>query len=63
MEQRLVQSEKIRLWKPWTKSTGAKTIAGKAISSRNAYKGGARGKIRQLSKILKEQSFVIYSLK
>ena len=31
---------KIRLWKPWLQSTGAKTAEGKARSSRNAYKHG-----------------------
>lgn len=63
MEQRLVQSEKIRLWQPWTKSTGAKTLEGKAISSRNAHKGGTRAKLRLLSKILNEQRKVISTLK
>ncbi|MDE0925786.1 MAG: hypothetical protein OR997_01670 [Methylophilaceae bacterium] len=32
--QRKVQSEKIRQWQPWESSTGAKTVEGKAKSSR-----------------------------
>ena len=54
-EERLKQSQLIQSWKPWDKSTGAKTIEGKAISSRNAYKGGFRVSLRALSFILKEQ--------
>jgi len=33
------QAELIRTWRPWEKSTGPKTKAGKAKVSRNAYKG------------------------
>ncbi len=31
----------IQHWKPWEKSTGPKTQAGKAVSSRNSLKHGA----------------------
>ena len=41
-ERRLKQSEVIRNWKPWEKSTGAKTAEGKEKSKMNAYKHGAR---------------------
>ena len=54
-EERARQSELIQNWKPWDKSTGAKTIEGKVVSSRNAYKGGFRVSLRALSFILKEQ--------
>ena len=54
-EERARQSELIQRWKPWDKSTGAKTIEGKAMSSRNAYKGAFRASLRALSSILKEQ--------
>lgn len=53
-EQRARQSELIRQWQPWEKSTGVKTPAGKAISSRNAYKGGWRRRLRELSKDVNE---------
>ncbi|TAM89000.1 MAG: hypothetical protein EPN41_04725 [Candidimonas sp.] len=53
LEQRREQAEKIKRWKPWTRSTGAKTAQGKATSSRNAYKGGVRQKLRELRKELR----------
>jgi hypothetical protein len=59
-ERRLKQQKAIHRWKPWTKSTGAKTAIGKAISSKNAIKAGDSREIRQLiknlNKLLKEQS-------
>ena len=39
-ERRLRQSQLIQQWKPWAKSTGAKTPKGKAISKMNARKFG-----------------------
>ena len=54
-EQRAQQSQKIRQWQPWNKSTGARTPEGKARASRNAYKGGNRGLMRQLMALLREQ--------
>ena len=53
-EERLKQSQLIQNWKPWDKSTGAKTIEGKAISSRNAYKGGSRLLMRAVASVLKD---------
>lgn len=38
-ERRARQAVNIRATQPWTKSTGPKTPEGKAVSSRNAYKG------------------------
>ena len=49
-ERRAQQSLKIRQWQPWTRSTGARTPEGKAASSRNAYRGGLRQQLRELSK-------------
>lgn len=37
-ERKAKQSELIRQWKPWDKSTGAKTVEGKAIVAKNAVK-------------------------
>lgn len=54
-EQRAQQSEKIKQWKPWEKSTGAKTFEGKAISSRNAFKGGIRAMLREIAVFFREQ--------
>lgn len=53
-ERRARQAELIRNWKPWKRSTGPQTIAGKAASSRNAYKGGNRAALRELSRLLRE---------
>jgi hypothetical protein len=39
-DRRLRQSELIQGWRPWEKSTGAKTSEGKAISKMNALKHG-----------------------
>ena len=54
-DQRVQQAEKIRQWQPWTKSTGAKTLEGKAVSSRNAFKGGVRAMLREMSMLLRVQ--------
>ena len=54
-EERAQQSAKIRQWQPWASSTGARTAEGKAISSRNAYKGGARALLREMAALLREQ--------
>jgi hypothetical protein len=40
-ERKAKQSALIRNWKPWEKSTGAKTKEGKKISSQNAITHGA----------------------
>lgn len=49
----------IRTWRPWEQSTGPKTPAGKAVSARNAFKGGHGAKLRELKKsvnaMLREQ--------
>lgn len=54
-EERAKQSALIQHWKPWEKSTGAKTIKGKAIASQNAFKGSLRPMIRELSALLRDQ--------
>ena len=38
---------------PWKRSTGPKTAAGKAVSSRNAYKGGVRPALRMLARVFR----------
>jgi hypothetical protein len=54
-ERKAKQSQAIRQWQPWTKSTGARTPQGKAVVSRNAFKGGHRPHLRQLAKDLAEE--------
>lgn len=59
LEQRQRQRELIQSWKPWTKSTGAKTPEGKRRSSKNSFKTGksleTREMLKQLNKLLKAQ--------
>lgn len=40
------------MWKPWEKSTGAKSAEGKRKSSQNAFKTGKSTEIRELFKYL-----------
>ena len=51
-EERQRQRELIQLWKPWTKSTGAKTPDGKKKSAQNAFKTGKSLEVRELIKYL-----------
>jgi len=51
-EQRQRQRELIQRWKPWEKSTGARTKEGKARVSKNALKTGQSLEIRELFKYL-----------
>jgi hypothetical protein len=46
-DRRAQQAAAIHRWKPWEKSTGPRTFEGKAIISRNAFKGGKRALLRQ----------------
>ena len=63
-EQRQRQRKLIQRWKPWEKSTGAKTQEGKAKSSRNATKDGKSLEVRELIKainnVLKEQRDLLF---
>lgn len=52
-DRRRAQAEAIRRWRPWEKSTGPRTQAGKARVARNAFKGGARAKLRMLENSLR----------
>ena len=62
-EQRQRQRELIQRWKPWTKSTGARTAEGKAKVSKNAIKTGDSHEVRELFKclnrLLKDQKDLI----
>ena len=53
-EERLKQSQLIQSWQPWNKSTGARTPEGKAISSRNAHKGGIRSICREMNTLFRD---------
>ena len=51
-ERRQRQAELITTWKPWERSTGPKTPDGKVTVSRNAWTGGLRAQLRELSKLV-----------
>jgi hypothetical protein len=54
-ERRARQSVLIRQWRPWEKSTRPRTPEGRARVSRNAYKGGTRGLLQEVRRILRHQ--------
>ena len=64
LEQRQRQRELIQRWKPWEKSTGAKTPEGKKRSSQNSFKTGKSLEVRELikaiNKVLKEQRDLLF---
>ncbi len=53
-ERRAKQAEAIRKWRPWERSTGPKTSAGKARVSRNGDRGGQRPLMRKAIKTLNQ---------
>ena len=53
-ERRAKQSESIQRWRPWEKSTGARTAEGKAKISNNAVKAGKNLEIKELFKAINE---------
>lgn len=54
-ERRARQAELIKQWQPWKKSTGPISEEGKAKTSINAWKGGVRPQLREVSKVLRKQ--------
>lgn len=53
-EARARQAELIKTWRPWERSTGPRTSDGKAKVALNAWKGGKRPALEELSKLLSE---------
>ena len=54
-ERKARQAELIRQWRPWEKSTGPRTSAGKQVSSRNRERGGLRELLRSIGRALRAQ--------
>jgi hypothetical protein len=52
LERRQRQAEAIKRWRPWEQSTGPVTPEGKSRVSRNAWKGGHRQSLLELSKMV-----------
>ena len=59
MERRQRQAQLIKQWQPWQHSTGARTLEGKAVASRNAFKGGFRQQLKELNQLLRDAKQVI----
>ena len=51
-ERRARQAELIKTWKPWKQSTGPLSSEGRAKVAKNAYKGGHRLMLRELSRMV-----------
>ena len=63
-ERRLKQAQLIHTWKPWVKSTGARTQVGKEISKMNAHKhGGYDSDHRELIRLLRQCSKTLHQIK
>lgn len=63
---RAAQAEAIRRWRPWAKSTGPKTAAGKARVAQNAAKASARSRLpdpdRRMKRALKNHEAYLTDL-
>ncbi len=59
-ERKAWQSKMMQVWRPWEKATGPKTPQGKAVVSRNAFKGGEREMLRELARLLRENDEVMF---
>jgi hypothetical protein len=53
-ERRRRAAQLIHKWRPWEKSTGPRTEAGKARVARNGFTGGMRPALRALARLLRE---------
>ena len=59
-ERRAKQSRMMQVWRPWKNATGPKTPLGKKTASRNAFKGGEREMLRELSRLLRENDEAMF---
>lgn len=55
-ERKARQRQLIQDWRPWERSTGPRTAAGKATSSMNRYQGAVRSQLRELRRQLQALS-------
>ena len=62
-ERRARQAALIQDWRPWERSTGPKTEAGKERVARNAFKDGWRPRLRELALALREQREALNRIK
>lgn len=52
-EHRKLRAELIQRWRPWEKSTGPRSLEGKARSAVRGFKGGQRAKLRELARLMR----------
>ena len=52
-DQRQAQAERIKAVRPWERSTGPRTVEGKQVASKNAWKGGSREMLRAVARALR----------
>ena len=55
LERRAKQAELIKQWMPWKQSTGPRSVEGKERVAKNAWTGGHRAEMRELSKIVNSE--------
>lgn len=55
---RAARAEMIHRWKPWLKSTGPRTPAGKRRSAMRGCKGAVRPTLRALGRVLRRLNYV-----
>ena len=51
-ERRAKQAELINRWRPWERATGPKSVEGKKKVATNAWTGGHRAQLRELTKMV-----------
>lgn len=54
-EHRALRAELIRSWRPWERSTGPKTPAGKEKAAKRGFQGGTRLEMRAIGRALRAQ--------
>jgi len=55
LDRRKRQGAAIQRWKPWVRSTGPRTLDGRAKVARNAHRGALRPLLRELARALRHQ--------
>ena len=55
LERRARQAALIKTWRPWERSTGPTSEAGKAQVAKNAWRGGHRLQLRELARLVNDE--------
>ncbi len=54
-ERKARQAELIQSWKPWAKSTGPRSLEGRLLVAKNAWRGGHRQMLRELARAVGDE--------